>query len=463
MLFDILKAKSNFITENLFIDLWRKKQGKSPLPKIVSWADGTTAQIKAMLDAEKARKINTADYWNVGDKRTFHLSAISAFSKNGVQIVPAQSAQTVEIALAHKGLYKDMVDDELPSGYKRLVGLEYTGNTYYKITGFKLQGSDTVRLSFAVNKACNVFGCYTTNDATDNYSLYMSTASNAKYLRYDGDVYNSVVSSSHFGDRYDVVITPNGTSGMPVDSVMTPATFTAPVDLCVGVTSPSATSSKLDGKLWGNFVVDGRLKLIPCERLSDNVLGYYDTYSEMFYEPTGSGVVSMGDDWSHAESQTVSWVVTFVDCLLQKGKINGTNTNNGSWNDSAMREYLNNYVFAAMSDDDQALFTRFGTMTANPYNGTSLETSLDHLALLAEKEIFGEETYSNDTEANALTQLDYYKSANSHIKTVNGSQDYWWQRSPEKNYDSAFCLVNIGGASFNPASDNFGIAPFGCI
>lgn len=247
-----------------------KPHGSHPV-EIVSWSNGTAAQIKAMLDAEKAGQINTADYWNVGDKRTFHLSAISAYSVNGVEIIAAQPAQDVEIALAHKGLYKD------------------------------------------------------------------------------------------------------------------------------------------------------------------------------------------------ANNNTVRWVITFVDCLAQKGKMNGTNTNSGSWNDAAIRTYINNYVFPAMSAEDKAIFTQFKTVTANPYNGTSLETSVDYLALLAEKEIFGAETYSNNTEANALTQFDYYKPENSHIKTVNGSQDYWWQRSPEKNYDSAFCLTNIGGASFNPAIDKFGISPFGCI
>lgn len=182
----------------------------------------------------------------------------------------------------------------LPSDYKRVKGFEFAGNTYYKITGFKLTGADTVRISFSVDKACNVFGCYTTNDATDNYSLYMSTASNAKYLRYDGTTYNSYVASVSFGTRYDAVITPTGTTGMPVDSVITPATFTASADLCVGVTSPGATSSKLDGNIWGDFVVDGRLKLIPCERVSDGVLGYYDTHSKTFYEPIGSAPASLG-------------------------------------------------------------------------------------------------------------------------------------------------------------------------
>ena len=58
----------------------------------------------------------------------------------------------------------------VPSGYTKLPGIIFASGTYYEITGFKLKGSDTVRFSFSVTKACNVFGCYTTNGATDNYS-----------------------------------------------------------------------------------------------------------------------------------------------------------------------------------------------------------------------------------------------------------------------------------------------------
>lgn len=191
------------------------------------------------------------------------------------------------------------VDDELPAGYERQIGFELAAATYYRIPGFHLRGSDTVRISFSVDKACNVFGCYTDTAATDNYSMYASTSSGAKYLRYDGDTYNSYIPSSRFGDRLDVVITPTGTTGMPTDSVMTPATFESVADLCIGTTSQSASSSKLDGNIWGDFVVDGRLKLVPCKRLSDDALGYYDPDSDTFYEPIGSAPVSLGVDTSH--------------------------------------------------------------------------------------------------------------------------------------------------------------------
>lgn len=273
MLFDILKAKSNILTSNLFIDLWKKNKSEdsSGDVDIVTWANGTAAQIKAMIDAEKAGKLNTSDYWDMGDKRTFHLSAIPAYSVNGVEIIAAQAAQDIEIALAHKGLYKD----------------------------------------------------------TNN--------------------------------------------------------------------------------------------------------------------------------------NTVCWIVSFVDCLNQQGKMNGTNINSGSWGGSAIREYLNNYVFPAMSTEDKAIFTQFKAVTANPYNGTELETSNDYFALPAEKEIFGAATYGNVTEANALTQFDYYKTISTHTKHANGNLCYWWERSPCKDYDSAFCLSNVGNASFNPAASNQGISPFGCI
>lgn len=198
-----------------------------------------------------------------------------------------------------------MVDDELPAGYKRLLGLTYNNNAYYAITGFKMRGSDTLRFSFKctmASPACNVLGAYDGASAQTNLSLYLGASSSAKYLRYDGGTYNSQADQD---TQYDVVITPGGSSGMKTDSGWRPQTFESEGDLCIGTTSPTATSSKMVGDIIGNIQVDGRLKLIPCERVSDNELGYYDTYSETFYEPVGSGVVSMGYDGSHYSLQIV--------------------------------------------------------------------------------------------------------------------------------------------------------------
>lgn len=63
--------------------------------KIVTFADGTNGQIAAMINAHYNNKINIADYWAVGDKRTVNLSAMSATG-----VGERHRAQAVEFAIA---------------------------------------------------------------------------------------------------------------------------------------------------------------------------------------------------------------------------------------------------------------------------------------------------------------------------------------------------------------------------
>lgn len=46
--------------------------------KIVTFADGTDAEIEKMIKAHYAGEINIGDYWTVGDKRTIHHNAMDA-------------------------------------------------------------------------------------------------------------------------------------------------------------------------------------------------------------------------------------------------------------------------------------------------------------------------------------------------------------------------------------------------
>lgn len=78
---------------------------------IVDWKDGankgTDEQIKAMIDAADAGKINLSDYWSVGDERTVHLSAMTA----GDGLDTAQPEQDVVLVLMDTGIhsgYKDV-------------------------------------------------------------------------------------------------------------------------------------------------------------------------------------------------------------------------------------------------------------------------------------------------------------------------------------------------------------------
>lgn len=216
------------------------------------------------------------------------LKAFGGTEQNGT----ATPTNPVDIT-CNNGVLK-FKDKDLPDGYKRILGMTMNDNCYYQITDFKMNGSDTLRFAFTRTgtSACNVIGAYDGSSARTNYSLYAAAPTGA-YLRYNGGAYNS---STVAGTRYDVVITPTGTSGMRNNSTWTAKTFTSATDLCIGTTSPTATSTKMIGSIHGNVVVDGRLQLIPCERVSDGEIGYYDTYTGTFYEPIGTRPTSVGYD-----------------------------------------------------------------------------------------------------------------------------------------------------------------------
>ena len=67
-------------------------------PKIVSWSEGTDAEIAALLDAHYAGTINIQDYWNVGDTRTIHLSAM-----NAIGVSESHREQDVDFQIVNVG------------------------------------------------------------------------------------------------------------------------------------------------------------------------------------------------------------------------------------------------------------------------------------------------------------------------------------------------------------------------
>ena len=167
-----------------------------------------------------------------------------------------------------------------------------------------------------------------------------------------------------------------------------------------------------------------------------------------------------------ADGSICNFVVGQKDCLNEKGYINSTNTNTGSWEGSARRAWCNNEYKNALPSTLLPIFKQFKTVTAQTYNGSTNQTSVDYFALPAEREIFDAINYCNQTEYNALFQFDYYKTASNRVKKLGktGDTGVWWERSPRYNNPTYFCYVySKGNASANIASNTFGLAPFGCI
>lgn len=183
-----------------------------------------------------------------------------------------------------------MVDDELPNGYKRLSGIQLQDARI--VVPFYITGEDTLRFR-ARGTSGNWIGSFNDASANDNLSFYGSTNSGAMYARYNGQTGGSSIYTNTW---YNIVISPTGVTGVRNPSSFTPATFTCSEPLNIGATSIEGTPGP-NVSFEGNIVVDGRLTLIPCERESDNALGYYD--GTAFYTSEIGTMTSLGYDTSH--------------------------------------------------------------------------------------------------------------------------------------------------------------------
>lgn len=170
----------------------------------------------------------------------------------------------------------------LPDEYEEVKGFSMNNDCYFEIDDFYLTGADTLKFSFLITATCNVIGSYRGTTSGPNYSLYAST-SNVSYLRYNATNYNSMFEADV---RYDVEITPTGTRGFKNNSTWEEQEFTTVKPLCIGTTASNiTTSAKFKGTFFGRICVKGRAVFIPCKRKADNVYGYYEKYSNTFYEP----------------------------------------------------------------------------------------------------------------------------------------------------------------------------------
>lgn len=180
-------------------------------------------------------------------------------------------------------------DRELPYGYRRLLDIKFDGDFYYN-TGEKLRGDDdvTITLKDTVTTGQNVFGCYAgTSAGTKNFSffIYGNNSTSNSYLRYGETLYRPRFGS---GER-TVSFGKSGTTGFLTNVNITPEEFETTSVAYIGML-PNSSSPEFTGTIVGNALVSSRLKWIPCERMSDNTIGYYEFYTKRFIEKTGNGI-----------------------------------------------------------------------------------------------------------------------------------------------------------------------------
>lgn len=163
----------------------------------------------------------------------------------------------------------------------------------------------------------------------------------------------------------------------------------------------------------------------------------------------------------------VHFVVGMKDCFNEKGYMNASAGNAGSWDGCERRTWCNNVLPLSFPEKTRNFFKPFKTVTIS--NGGSsgsntLKTSIDYFALFAEKEVINTYNGGSATEAAALKHIKYYETGSNHLKNANGTKAIWLLRTPAYGnsiqYREVYDAFQTGGVY---ANSPYGISPFGCI
>ena len=163
-------------------------------------------------------------------------------------------------------------------------------------------------------------------------------------------------------------------------------------------------------------------------------------------------------------SQTAcDFVLEFTDIITTHRMNPLVGGENGGWEYSEMRTYVNSDIYNALPSElkngiiNTTVVSGYGTKDSANYITT------DKLYLIDDKEICG----SSDSTANDYErQLDYYldlgvtKSNYSEaIKKINGTAEWWWLRSVYFRGDGFYDVTSNGNTGAASPEHEFGVSP----
>lgn len=177
---------------------------------------------------------------------------------------------------------------------------------------------------------------------------------------------------------------------------------------------------------------------------------------------TGEVVPVVIGDFYHntitGTSNKAAIAFTFKNCLNTKYPMNGSGTNSGGWNNSAMRNtrmpaILNTFP-AELTADGAIKYV--DVLASAGSESTSLVTSSDRLRLHSIAELGLSYSYAASGEG---TKYAYYTSGN-RVKTVGGAASLYWTRSPDTGSIYHFCCVSTSGtaSTYGRANTSYGVA-----
>ncbi len=193
--------------------------------------------------------------------------------------------------------------------------------------------------------------------------------------------------------------------------------------------------------------IGSKCKFVPVWELTADTSIIFVLHSVGHYELSEGGM-------SHAD-----WYMQGV--LVEARQMNTTNVNNGGWDASALRQWLNEVFFKAMAPNWRNLIASSITLANAGNRSSNIVRSTDFLRVPSHAEVgFDVKAvpYVNEISPDAKeVTFSLYTDNNSRIKkTFNGSgaAQYWWLRSAEPGGAVAFRTVSNGGTAYNINASN---------
>ena len=165
--------------------------------------------------------------------------------------------------------------------------------------------------------------------------------------------------------------------------------------------------------------------------------------------------------------------IAFTDSKYMKNTsnpcfhMNSSNTNNGGWASSYMRQTICSQFKNAMPSDLRDLVRQRAIYTANIGEGdndpSSVTKTTDYVYIPSEFEVKGSTFYANSAEQSHQQQLTYYKNGASRIRYDSldiSTEVIWWTRSSTYFSPTNFVYLDTNGVlEYTIANRSYGFAP----
>ena len=421
-----------------------------------TYSDGATANVTGYTTSPSAlsavgTQTITVSYTDGGITKTTTLTV--TVERKTLTSVPSQSGSLTYTGSAQSPSWSNYDSAQLTIGgvtsgtNAGSYNATFTPNANYRWS----DGSTTAKsVSWTIAKAAGSLSISPTSMTLDT-----TTKSKTIAVTRSGDGTISAVSSntaaatvSVSGNTVTVTGKANGSATITI-SVAAGTNYTAPANKTCAVTVSFLKDNFADND-WASIIAACHSGSVPSTWVVGNSKTM--TINGASYQVD---IIGKNHD-TYASGGKAPLTFQLHDCYGETKNMNSSNTNSGGWTSCAMRSTHLPAILALMPTEVQNGIREVNKMTSAGSQSATINTTADKLFLLSEIEIFGSVSYSKSGEG---TQYDYYKAGNSKVKKYNGSENYWWERSPNGSYSLYFCnVISNGNADYNGASYAAGVA-----